>query len=216
MTLTRAEEAADTIRTAILDGRYISGERLIEVKIAQGLGVSQNTVRDALRILEQEGWVVKTPRHGVHVRNFTATDAAEVCTLISAVGVLALEWAMQRMDKVARADLRAQIAASRKAAHRGDHHEAVVYIWSFHDKLNAAAQKPLTVQLLDSLYNQIRLLEALRQARAPRPVNELHGLLDIYDALLRLIDAGDAAAASAQLRSLLSAYSTAMVAALRL
>jgi DNA-binding GntR family transcriptional regulator len=216
MTLTRAEATAETIRSAILEGRYISGERLIEVKIAQGLSVSQNTVRDALRILEQEGWVVKTPRHGVHVRNFTAADAAEVCTLLAAVGTLALNWAMERMDKVARADLRAQITAARKAANSGDHPEAFELIWRFHEKLNAAAQKPLTVQLLDSLYNQVRLLEALRQTRAPRPALELRATLDSYEALVRLIDAGDREAAQEQLRKIIGDYSVTTVAALRL
>lgn len=216
MSLTRAEETADAIRASILDGRYISGERLIEVKIAQGLGVSQNTVRDALRILEQEGWVVKIARHGVHVRNFTAADAAEVCTLMSAISALGLEWAMARMDKVARADLRAQIVAARKAANIGDNLQVFELIWRFHNKLNAAAQKPLTVQLLDSLYNQVRLLEALRQARAPRPAQELRATLDLYEKLVRLIDAGDVEAARAQLVKIIDFYSTAMVAALRL
>ena len=216
MSMTRAEAAAETIRIAILEGRYISGERLIEVKIAQGLGVSQNTVRDGLRILEQEGWVVKTPRHGVHVRNVPAADAAEVCQLLAAVGTLALEWAMERMDKVVRADLRAQIVAARKAANSGDHPQAFELIWRFHEKLNAAAQKPLTVQLLDSLYNQIRLLEALRQARAPRPAQELRATLDFYEALVRLIDAGDTEAACTQMRNIVGAYSVATVAALRL
>src|SRR5512147_3047345 len=93
--ITRAETAAETIRAAILHGGYLSGERLIEVKIAQTLDVSQNTIRDALRILEGEGWVVKNPRHGVYVRSFTAAEAAEVCTVLAAVESLILAWAME-------------------------------------------------------------------------------------------------------------------------
>ena len=54
VTATRAAATADTIREAILSGHYMSGERLIEIKLAQAIDVSQNTVRDALRILEQE------------------------------------------------------------------------------------------------------------------------------------------------------------------
>ena len=60
---TRAETVAAALREAILKGDYLSGERLIELSLAKTFDVSQNTVRDAMRLLEQDGWVVKHARH---------------------------------------------------------------------------------------------------------------------------------------------------------
>jgi DNA-binding GntR family transcriptional regulator len=68
---TRAETVAEQIRQAIRAGAYVSGQRLVELSLAAKLNVSQNTVRDALRLLETAGWVVKRARHGLYVRSLT-------------------------------------------------------------------------------------------------------------------------------------------------
>ncbi len=216
MNLTRVETAAEAIRKEILSGRYLSGERLVELRIAQQLAVSQNTIRDALRILEQEGWVVKTPRLGVHVRQFSDAAAAEIGALIASVETLALTWAIPHLDRNARAQLRALIRVARQFAHEGDQRQAFDHLLRFHQQISTAAQKPLTEQVLETLYNQLRLLDALRQARAPRSDRELTARIDEHEALLKRIDAGEAEAACQQLRTLIDAYSAATVAALRL
>lgn len=205
-TLTRAEAVAETLRQAILDGQYLSGERLIEIKIANALEVSQNTVRDALRILEGEGWVVKTPRHGVHVRNFNAADAVELCTLVGVLESLTVKWVAERLDKTTRADLNAHIAAARRMSYVGERGQAFDQIVRFHQRIVGAAQKPLTTQLLETLYNQVMLLEALREARAPRTAPELNAMIAANEAVLRLMEAGDGDAASQRLQALIADY----------
>ena len=80
---TRAETVADQIRQAIKDGQYMGGERLIEQTLAGQMNVSQNTIRDALRIL----WRVLTPavllfsslrpRAVLYVLNESVAGAAE-------------------------------------------------------------------------------------------------------------------------------------------
>ena len=197
-------------------GDYLSGERLIEVKIAQALDVSQNTIRDALRILEGEGWVIKHPRHGVYVRTFTAAEAAEVCTLLATVEALMLAWAMETMDKMARADLHAALTAARKALYAGDAQTALGYLLAFHARIVEAANRPLTQHVLESLYNQTRLLEALRQARAPRPLPELERYIEAHEAMLKHIDAGEVEAACERLRQQTADYGASIAAALRL
>lgn len=213
-TLTRAESVAETLRQAILDGQYLSGERLIEIKIANALEVSQNTVRDALRILEGEGWVVKTPRHGVHVRNFNAEDAVELCTLVGVLESLTVKWVSERLDKATRADLNAHIAAARRMSYVGERGEAFDQLVRFHQRIVVAAQKPLTTQLLEILYNQVLLLEALHEARAPRTAPELDAMIAANEAVLRLMEAGDGDAASARLQALIAEYGAVVAAVL--
>ncbi len=213
-TLTRAEAVAETLRSAILRGQYLSGERLIEVRIAQMLDVSQNTVRDALRILEAEGWVVKTPRHGVYVRNFTAADAVELCALIAALEPLALAWALERMDKITRADMSAMLAAARRFSYVGERAEAFDQLVHFHQRIVTTAQKAYAAQILETLYNQVLLMEALREARSPRSARELEAMISANETLFRLMDAGERDAACEHLRRIIIDFGNAVAAAL--
>jgi DNA-binding GntR family transcriptional regulator len=213
-TLTRAESVAETLRDAILNGQYLSGERLIEVKIAQMLDVSQNTVRDALRILEGEGWVVKNPRHGVYVRNFNAADAVELCALVAALEPLVLTWALERIDKTTRADLNAMLASARRLSYVGERGQAFDQMVRFHQRIIATAQKPYAAQMLETLYNQVLLLEALREARSPRSARDLDALIAGNETLFRLMDAGDTEAACQHLRDLIIQYGDTVAAAL--
>ncbi len=214
--VTRAEATAEAIRSGILSGQILSGERLVELTLADSLRVSQNTVREALRILEAEGWVVKRARRGVYVRSFSPAEAAEVCALIEAVETLALAWALERIDKIARADLAALIAAARKAADKGDLLGAFAHLIAFHKRIGAAADRSITLRLLETLYNQVRLLEALRHARAPRTARELDAQIKVHETLARAIAANDADAARDCLHEQITLYSAATVAALRL
>ncbi|MEP7293210.1 MAG: GntR family transcriptional regulator [Chloroflexota bacterium] len=205
-TVTRAEAIAETLREAILNGQYLSGERMIEVKLAQTYEVSQNTVRDALRILEGEGWVVKNPRHGVYVRSFSAADAVEVCALIGALEALALTWVTERLDRIARADLRSLLNEARRLGYVGERDQAFDHLVRFHERIGAAG-RPLTRQFLERLYIYVRLLEALREARSPRTAQELTTQIAEHEMLLRAIDAGDSATACEKLRELITNYS---------
>ena len=60
-----------TLRQAILKGELQPGERLMEIKLAETLGVSRTPIREAIRKLELEGLVVMIPRKGAAVANIT-------------------------------------------------------------------------------------------------------------------------------------------------
>ena len=66
---------------AITDGRYHSGDLLIEMKIAEELGVSRTPVREALKQLEREDLVVSLPNRGVMVRGVTDEDLSDIYTI---------------------------------------------------------------------------------------------------------------------------------------
>ena len=58
----------NTLRRAILKGELEPGERLMEIALANKLGVSRTPIREAIRKLELEGLVVMIPRKGAEVR----------------------------------------------------------------------------------------------------------------------------------------------------
>lgn len=213
---TRAETVAEALRESILKGDYLSGERLVELSLAKSLDVSQNTIRDALRMLEQHGWVVKHPRRGVYVRTFTPDEAAEVFALIGAVEVVVLGWALETMTKVGLQELDALVNTARKHSYSGDWQASIEAVFRFHELLGQIAGKPFTIQVLGQLYNQVRLLEALRQARAPRNPHELNAHIRRHESLSHYIEAGDVMGAQRVMREQIQVYGEAVMAALRL
>ena len=61
------ELVCENIRQAIIDGTFSPGERLMEIQLADEMGVSRTPVREAIRKLELEGFVVMIPRRGTYV-----------------------------------------------------------------------------------------------------------------------------------------------------
>lgn len=72
------EVVFNTLREAIISGELKPGERLMEVKLAEKMGVSRTPVREAIRKLELEGLVNMLPRKGAHVAELSAKDIMDV------------------------------------------------------------------------------------------------------------------------------------------
>lgn len=201
--VTRAEMVADRIRQAVRAGVYVSGDRLIELTLAHQMGVSQNTVRDALRLLEAEGWVVKHSRHGVYVRVFSREEVIELYALWAAVESLALRWTIERISKKDVIHLRRVLANGQREALTGDLQAAMEAVLEFHTLIGRLSARPQTEALLQSLHNRVWLLEVLRQMRAPRGLRAHEARLMLYEKLVSLMEAGDADAAEELLRYLI-------------
>lgn len=75
---TLREQVLERLREGILSGAFPPGERLGEVDLADQLGVSRGTVREALRTLQQTGLVEGKERNSLHVRRLTAREIAEL------------------------------------------------------------------------------------------------------------------------------------------
>ena len=70
-----------TMRKAIIEGGFKPGQRLMEVQLAEQMGVSRTPVREAIRKLELEGLVVMVPRKGAYVAGLTSEDIREVVVI---------------------------------------------------------------------------------------------------------------------------------------
>ena len=89
----------NTLRQAILKGELKPGERLMEIALAQKLGVSRTPIREAMRKLELEGLVVMIPRRGAQVANITEKDLNDVLEVRIALENMATEKACTRMTE---------------------------------------------------------------------------------------------------------------------
>lgn len=89
----------NTLRQAILKGELKPGERLMEIALAERLGVSRTPIREAMRKLELEGLVVMIPRRGAQVANITEKDLNDVLEVRIALENVAIEKACKRMTE---------------------------------------------------------------------------------------------------------------------
>jgi len=87
----------NTLRDAIVSGELKPGERLMEVSLAEKMGVSRTPVREAVRRLEVEGLVTMTPRKGTHVAELSVKDIMDVLEIRAALDKLATELAASRI-----------------------------------------------------------------------------------------------------------------------
>ena len=203
---TLAENVAAALRESIYNGGHLIGERLIELTLAHEMNVSQNTVRDALRILEQEGLVVKHARRGVYVRAYTAEEAAELYTLWATLEELALKWAIETFIEDDLDELRDLIDESHSQTEAHNSLGAIESLLTFHETIGRIARKPQPATLLTSVLNQIRLLEnGIRQVHAPRTFQQRQAQIADYDTLLNAIEARDEDSARRILLNIISA-----------
>ena len=103
------QEVVDIIRDAIWHGMLKPGERLNEQRLSRELGVSRPPLREAIRVLEQEGLVESQPRRGTFVCTLAGDDIMEIYTLRCALEGLAAETVAARGDEQALGALERQI-----------------------------------------------------------------------------------------------------------
>ena len=89
----------NTLRKAILTGQLKPGERLMEVHLANRLGVSRTPIREAIRKLELEGLVIMIPRRGAEVARITEKSLKDVLEVRRALDALSVELACERITK---------------------------------------------------------------------------------------------------------------------
>lgn len=89
----------NTLRQAILTGELKPGERLMEIHLANRLGVSRTPIREAIRKLELEGLVTMIPRRGAEVAEITEKSLQDVLEVRRALDALSVELACERISQ---------------------------------------------------------------------------------------------------------------------
>ncbi len=166
-TATLAEIVADVLRRGLRDGVHLCGEKLIESQIAKEMNVSQNTARDALRILEGEGWLMRRPRYGLTVCAFDSDAALELYAIRTTLEDLTLSWAHPRMSERDKADLAAIIAEGRIQAGMLNARGVREASGAFHERILALAHGALLTATLQPVLNRARLLVNFRAHHEP-------------------------------------------------
>jgi len=186
---TTGAQVEKLLRGLILDGELEPGTRLREVQLALSLGVSRNTLREALRGLTVQGLVTHHPHRGVVVTDVSEEDVADLYALRRVVELAALH----RVDEDCIHAMRAATDAFADALERGDPVEALECDFRFHRILVEALGSTRLSGAHERAQGELRLaLLKLDRDYDPPQVDEHR---DVVRALAR----GDVAAAEAAL-----------------
>lgn len=145
----------NTLRQAIITGEFAPGERLMEIALAEKLGVSRTPVREAIRKLELEGLVVMIPRKGAEVAQITEKDLRDSLEVRCNLEELSVKLACERITKEGEEKLKLALADFRKAIEEQDFQKIVDSDIAFHDVIFEVTQNHRLMQIASSLREQV-------------------------------------------------------------
>lgn len=145
----------NALRKAILSGDLKPGERLMEKQLAEKMGVSRTPVREAIRKLELEGFVVMVPRKGAQVAEITEKDIQDVLEVRGALEELAVKLACKNMDDKDLRSLKQVMKEFSEASKRDDLDGMIEKDTEFHDIIFRATKNEKLIQIVNNLREQI-------------------------------------------------------------
>ncbi|MDD4774917.1 MAG: GntR family transcriptional regulator [Syntrophomonas sp.] len=150
------ELVLDAIRNAIMNGSLQPRERLMEIQLAEELGVSRTPIREALRKLELEGFIVMVPRKGAYVADLTFKDIADVFEIRAALEGLAAGLAAERITEEELESMERLLVGKQEAITSGDIDKLVEVDTSFHELLYKASRNERLANIISNLREQIQ------------------------------------------------------------
>lgn len=179
------------LRERILSGDMPPGERLVEGKLSEELGVSRMPVREALRQLAAEGLVTIEPRRGASVTSFSPQQMRELVEVRATLEGLNAKLAAQRHDDQQIAEMERILEEGTRASNTGGDDAVMLKMnQRFHDALGSIAANSILQDIMHSLRDRTALLFApINRSRGPQNWEE-------HAAILRAVIKGDAELAS--------------------
>jgi DNA-binding GntR family transcriptional regulator len=189
-----AELAHQAIRESILSGSIPMGERIVETRVAEQLGISRAPIREALRRLAEERLVVERPRRGTFVREITASDFIDIYNVRIAIETGAIRLAARRGASTE--SIEETIDEMAAAAASGNVQQVINLELRVHHQICEASGNEHLVALFNSVAGQIRLALALDDSG----YEDLRDIVVEHLPLVEVLRSGDEDAAAAMVQ----------------
>ena len=175
----------NTLRQAILRGELKPGERLMEIALANRLGVSRTPVREAIRMLELEGLVIMIPRRGAQVAQITEQDLNDVLEVRLGLEELAVRFACERITDEEIKALGMAVKEFEKKMSNSDLSAQAEADVKFHEIIYGATHNQRLVQIINNIREQMYRyrIEYLKDVESRKTLVKEH--YEICDALKR-------------------------------
>ena len=196
-TLTSA--VVDYIREAVLRGEFPPGHQLRELPLSRALSTSRGTVREALRVLHEDGLVKIVAHHGAVVTELSPKRVSEIFELRTVLECHAVERALGNglVDRAAITQMRAAFDTLARAADGGDAFATIEADMAFHRQMAGYSGQELLLEHLDALRLQTRQAILYTKLYA----SDLVGEAEAHTPILEAFIAGDPAMASEAVRT---------------
>ena len=187
--LTLRDQVLVELRRRIVEAEYPPGERLREDRLAQDFGVSRNPVREALRVVEAEGFVHVEPRRGAVVATPDERTMRDLFAVRALLEPLAARLAAERATSADLIGLRGLLEAARTATDEGDYARVAQLNTALHARVAELSGNRWVVQFSATMYRHVQWV-----FRLGAPVRAVHSWRE-HVRLVEALEARDPEAA---------------------
>lgn len=138
----------------IIEGRLKPGEHLTEIQLNKRFGISRSPIREALRILEQKGFVVNIPRKGNYVRTVTKNDISEVFSVRAVLEGFAARLSTSNLNQEDFDKLEFLVERMTESANKNDFKAFLDHHYNFHRTYIKASKNGFLTKTLEDILNQ--------------------------------------------------------------
>lgn len=171
------------LRDQILNHTIETSSRLVEAQIAREIGISRTPVREALHLLEKDGFVESIPRVGYRVKNLALKELDEIIEIRRVNETLACRWALARISAKNIKSLENNIAKAQNALDKGEPDQFLGYDEEFHEILVKAAGSKHLLELCQTLRRLMLRYRSESLRSAPTVEEALKGHRRILECL---------------------------------
>ena len=141
----------EELKMQILTGKIVPGTRMMEVELAEDMGVSRTPIREAIRKLEKEGLVTIEPRRGAYASQISTKDMVDILEVRQDMEGLAAFFAASRMTEEQMAELKKASDSYNIAVSEGNTANMIVYDTKFHRIIVESCNNNILVQMIEQL-----------------------------------------------------------------
>ena len=141
----------EELKAQILKGDIKPGTRMMEVELAEVLGVSRTPVREAIRKLEKEGLVKIEPRRGAYASELSVKDMVDILEVRQSMEGLAAYYCAQRINDEQKEQLRDYALAFNEAVEEGVYEDMISYDTKFHHLIVECCDNDILVHMVEQL-----------------------------------------------------------------
>lgn len=185
------EMVYEELKMQILTGAIIPGTRMMEVELADEMGVSRTPIREAIRKLEKEGLVTIEPRRGAYASMISTEDMVEILEVRQDLEGLAAFFAAERMPKEKLELLHEVSDKYNDAVKRGSMEDMITYDTRFHRTIVDSCHNKILVQMIEQLQELVLRFRYIYYDNFRRAEN----MPEEHAAIIQAIESGDANAA---------------------
>lgn len=156
MIRTVVDQIYEELKRRLLTGQWGLGVRIFEEEISADLNVSRSAVREAVRLLEQEGLIVREPHRGLYVASPSSREAMEVAQLRAVLEAYTVHWGSAPSPQLLE-ELESVCRRMEEVEERGDHFTAVNLDRQFHAGIASACRNAMLLKKFHELDGHIAI-----------------------------------------------------------